>query len=214
LKGNKIRYFITAAILFILLTGTIPLTASSIAHYVFPAKESDISTIPNQSEIPETISEEITLYRVDINGRFTPIRASITFEKGQDLEKAIAEKCKELCKNDEEMKQSIDKSGEESEWIKIESMGNGTHRAFRRIIFPHRKVIWRLTIQYSYFSENSYTNVTINEIEKSWKGPHSVRLTGFTGYVNFKPRRLLGIRLFGSTIIQGYAKAIEYGSPK
>lgn len=214
MKGNKVRYFITATIIFILLTGTIPFTTSSIAHYVFPTMDTELSTMSNQSEISEMISEEITLYRVDINGRFTPVQASITFEKGQDPEKAISEKCKELCKNDKEMKQSIDNSGEESEWIKVESMGNGTHRAFRRIIFPHRKVIWRLTIQYSYFSENSYTNVTINEIEKSWKGPHSVRLTGFTGYVNFKPRRLLGIRLFGSTIIQGYAKAIEYGSPK
>ncbi len=200
--------------IFILLTGITSLTTISIALCVSPNMNTELSTTSNQPEISEMISEEITLYRVDINGRVTPLQASITFEEGQNPEKAIADKCKELCKNDKEMKQSIDNSGEESEWIEIESMGNGTHRAFRRIIFPHRKVLWRYTIQYSHFSEDSYTNVTINGIEKSWKGPHSVRLTGFTGYVNFKPRRLFGIKLFGSTIIQGYARAIEYGSPR
>jgi hypothetical protein len=178
---------------------------------VFPAIDAEFSTTFNQPEIPEMITEEITLYRVDTNGLATPVQVSIIYKKGQDSEAAIAEKCKELCKNDEKMKQSVGTNGD---WpIQINSSGNGTHRAFRRIIFPHRNVIWRLVIQYTYLSEDSYTNVTINGIEKSWKGPHSVRINGFTGYVNFKPRRLLGLRLFGNTIIQGYAKGIEYGSP-
>lgn len=171
---------------------------------VFPAIDAELSMTNNQSEVSERINEEITLYRVDINGRMTPVQVSITFEKGQDSNTAIAEKCKELCKTDKEMKKSIGISGD---WpIEINSSGTGTHWAIRWIIFPHRKVLWRLMIRYRYFSDNSYTNVTINGIEKSWTGPQSIRINGFTGYVNFKPSIL-----FGSTIIQGYAKGIQYG---
>jgi len=195
LKGCKIKYFITTIILAILLTEIFSFTTISRVN-------------------ASSANEEVTFYRVDINGRVTTVKASVTLEEGKELDKAIAEKCKELCKDDKEMKQSIENSGGESEWIEIESMGNGTHRAFRRIIFPHRKILWRYMIKYSYFSEDSYTNITVNDIEKSWKGAHSVRLTGFTGYVNFKPRILFVINLFGSTIIQGYARAIEYGSTK
>jgi len=179
---------------------------------VSPAIDAELSTTSNQSEISEMITEEITLYKVDINGRMTPVQASITFEKGQDPETAIAEKCKELCKNDKEMKQSTVGGDGPSKWIEIDSKGKGAHWSFRRIIFTNRTIKWRLLIKYRYFLGDGYTKGRYNESDP-WitlvEGPQFVRIIGFTGYVNFKPRFFLG-----STIIHGYALAIDWGTPR
>lgn len=164
-----------------------------------------------QSEPDETCNE-IALFRVDSNGQIMPVDVCITSVEGQDLETTIAEKCKELCENDKELQQTIRNVDESSKWIEVESKGRGFHWSFRRIIFSNRNVLWRLVIKYRYFFGDGYTKIRMNESDE-WttlvEGPHFVRIIGFTGYVNFKPRIF-----WGSTIIHGYALGIDWGTPR
>ena len=165
-----------------------------------------------QLDISNEVKKEITLYKIDTDGRITPVDVDIALEKGQDLETIIAEKCKELCENDGEIQQSIAIKEGYPKWIEIESNGKGFHWALRRIRLANRTVIWRTMIKYRYFFKEDYTNIRFNE-SGEWipllKGPQIIRLIGFTGYVNFKPRIF-----WGSTIIHGYALSVEWATPR
>ncbi|MGF3584620.1 MAG: hypothetical protein ACQXXD_02760, partial [Thermoplasmatota archaeon] len=76
----------------------------------------------------------------------------------------------------------------------------------------NRTVKWRLLIKCRYFDDEDYTRARLDENEE-WitlcEGAHRIRITGFTGYVSFKP----GIISFGRIIIHGYTLRIDLDTP-
>ena len=155
--------------------------------------------------------KEITLYKVDITGRVQPVNTIITLDENQDEDELIAKKCKELFEEDEDMQRSIC-TLEDNAWVEIESMGKGFHWSFRRMFLTNRTVIWRTMIKFRYFYAVDYTNIRYNGSE-DWtpllEGPQKIRLIGFTGYINFKPRIF-----WGKTIIHGYALGLDWATPR
>ena len=198
-KNIKKYYVICIALMFLVLG-------------IFPSinAEIDKSYMPN-IDISKKISKEIFLYKIDIQGQVIPVEAEIILKPGKAEEDIIAEKCKELCENDEELQKYINSNSENPVWLEVESKGKGFHHSFRRIILVNRTIKWRAIIKYRYFFKDDYTNTRMNE-SNEWntliKGPQRIRLIGFSGYVNFKPRFF-----WGSTIIYGYVLGIDWGTP-
>ena len=74
------------------------------------------------------LTKTVTLYRYGIGGSVTPFEVNINLEDGQDIGKAMADKCEELLENDEEIQNFL------KEWnynggvlCKVKSTGKGFH---------------------------------------------------------------------------------------
>ena len=155
---------------------------------------------------------EITFYRIDINGKISPIVIEIEIEKDKNKEIIIAEKCQELFNVDAELQMSINENKDEFQWIDVMSKGNGFHLSFRKIWITNRNVTFRTIIRYRYFFEFDYTKIR-TEGSEQWRyllnGSQKVQLKGFTGYIYFQPKGF-----WGNTIICGKTLGIDWATPR
>lgn len=168
----------------------------------------------NKDNLVKTINnfKEITLYRIDINGKILQIAIEIEFEKDKNEEIIIAEKCKELFNADANLQMSINENKDEIQWIEVMSEGKGFHLSLRKIRITNRNVTWRTIIRYRYFFESDYTKIRLEESEQ-WRyllnGSQKVQLKGFTGYIYFRPKSF-----WGKTIVYGKTLGIDWATTK
>lgn len=178
---------------------------------VFPAIDAERSTTSNQSETLGTETEEITIYKVETNGRMTPIKVCINSEDEKNLDSTIAEKCKELFENDKQLQQKVNtyrslKLFTPLRPVEVESKGWGVHYSIRRLFWAHRFLIWRSVIKYHFFNSTDYTKFELKDFgEMTVTGDQNISLIGFTGYVNYKPN----IFKDHTIIIHGYCLRLE-----
>lgn len=140
--------------------------------------------------------EHFIIYRFGADGSVKRMLVPPGIENADDLTKALAETCKELCETDTELQHFIKSDAEF--FMNVESRGKGFHFALFRPMM-RLKPILRVAIFYRYirfFNDDAYTKVGNNTLAE---GPHRGSILGFIGYTGFSTR------LIGSVVINGYS---------
>lgn len=147
------------------------------------------------------------IFKVDLNGKISPINVVKVQENEKNFDLTITQKLDDLCKDDKELQELIN-SNSILPWVEVESKGIGFHRSFRKIFWSNRTMFWRLNIRYRFFNESDYTKCRFKG-GNNWiniTGSQRIRLVGFVGYVSFKPNfflnrfKIVGISIHGYTL--------------
>lgn len=179
---EKNKVFAVGIIIFFLLLEIIPSTSIG------------LSNMNNQQLLNKVENfEEITIYRFGLDKSIKPIVQIKESKDANDVSTKVAEKCRELCKNDFELQKFID--SENIFFTKVESKGKGIHFAIFRPMLRFKPVL-RASIFYRYFYEEDYTKADNNTLAQ---GPQKGSIIGFIGYAGFSTR------IIGYTVIYGYS---------
>jgi hypothetical protein len=191
---NKNKYFIfTNFIIFLLLCINPSIYADSI-----------------QSNLLNVSSNKINIFKIDPNGRISPVNILQIQEEQNNIDSTIKQKLDSLFKDDKKLQQFIN-TNNVLPWVEVESKGYGLHKSFRKIFLSNRTIIWRSVIKYRFFNDSDYTKGRFkgNDEWMTISGSQHIRLIGFIGYVSFKSNVLLSRFKIHEIIIHGYTLRID-----